>query len=191
MGDDRREYMVGRLREDVSRRFGRRLLTATDFERLAEAVTASKAGYISTSTMKRFYGYVSGNNSISTSTLNVLARYLGYADFNHYCTTLDRGDSSDSDYNSAMSLDVKALPSGSRLQLTWFPDRVVELRYAGDFIFEVISVANSRLTEGCRVRFMTLVKGQPLFMNVMLANDGGRSPIYVAGKEKGIDWRLI
>lgn len=62
------------LRDDVSRKYGKRLTTATDFINLSQAIQNSKAGYVSPSTLKRFWGYVSDSYSgRRQTTLDVLA----------------------------------------------------------------------------------------------------------------------
>ena len=179
------------LRDDVSRRFGKRLTTATDFINLSQAIQDSKAGYVSPSTLKRFWGYVSDSYSgRRQTTLDVLAVYLGYDSYSHYCSSIEKGEEEISGYNTSMSLDVGTLPPGSRLSVSWHPDRSIIMTYHGEFNFTIDEVKNSRLRKGCHVRAMTIIKGEPLILTILPDNADGLSLTYIAGKKNGVEWRL-
>lgn len=98
------------LRDDVGKRFGKRLETATDFVRLSQDIADKRAGYLSVSTLKRFWGYINDSySSRRSSTLDILARYVGKKNFVEYVDWLKKGDSITSDFNTALSLDVSTL----------------------------------------------------------------------------------
>ncbi len=59
--------------------------TSYDFEKLSEAVSASTGITLSVSTLKRVFGKVSYGNMPSTHTLNTLARFAGFEDWNGFC----------------------------------------------------------------------------------------------------------
>lgn len=192
MTDATSNHILDALRNDVSRRYGKRIETATDFSKLSETILDSKAGYISPSTLKRFWGYVRDNyTNKRQSTLDTLARYIGYDNFRHYAATIERNDSSDSDYNTALSLDVQTIAPGSRIRVTWHPDRVLDITYKGDLTFTIDTSENSRLKPGMSFKCMTLVKGQPLIVNIIPDSQSAGAPIYIAGKVHGIDWHII
>lgn len=184
------ESIIDSLLDDVARRFGRRLETTTDFVRLAEAVAASKAGYVSPSTLKRYWGYVRDSYSTKRiSTLDILARYIGFASFSHYASTIEQSENSDSDFNSSLSLDVQTLSPETEIEISWHPDRMILARYLGKLSFRVIESRNSRLKPGDHIKCMTLVKGHPLIMTV--SSPGKKEVVYIAGKQYGIEWRLL
>lgn len=192
MFDSKFENTVVSLRHDVGRRFGKRLETTTDFEHLSHEIAISKAGYISTSTLKRYWGYVKHHYlSKRITTLDILARYVGYSDFNHYTTSIDNHESTDSDYNSSLSLDAQTLQPGTMLSISWYPDRSIIVTYQGNLIFLVMESSNSRLIVGMQLKCMTLVKGQPLILNIINSSTPDNSIIYIAGKKHGIDWKII
>lgn len=184
------ESIIDSLLDDVARRFGRRLETTTDFVRLAEAVAASKAGYVSPSTLKRYWGYVRDSYSTKRlSTLDILARYIGFASFSHYASTIEQSENSDSDFNSSLSLDVQTLSPETEIEISWHPDRMILALYLGKLSFRVIESRNSRLKPGDHIKCMTLVKGHQLIMTV--SSPGKKEVVYIAGKQYGIEWRLI
>lgn len=191
MSDNRLNFFLTSLRNNVNRRFGQRLETSTDYVRLSEAITESKAGYISPSTLKRFWGYVHDNySSKRTTTLDTLARYIGYNGFAHYCQSIELSDNILSDYNSSLSLDVQTLRPGCRLCVSWHPDRQLAMTYLGQLTFSIDESANSKLTPGIKVKCLTLVKGQPLILNVLHPGESTSPLTYIAGKKHGIDWKI-
>lgn len=172
------------LRDDVSRKYGKRLETSTDFANLSQSVRESKAGYVSQSTLKRFWGYVRDTYSARrTTTLDILAAYIGYDSFSHYCLSIEKGEEDISGYNTSMSLDVQTLSAGTRLSIRWHPDRNIVMTYQGDLTFVVDEVKNSRLKKGSRVRVMTIVKGEPLILSVLAADSSVEPMTYISGKK--------
>lgn len=191
MSDTRLNFLLSSLRNDVNRRFAKRLQTASDYIRLSEAISESKAGYISPSTLKRFWGYIrDGYSTRRITTLDILARYIDYSGFSAYCESLSRSDNEISDYNSALSLDVQTLHSGCKLRVSWHPDRIVSMTYLGELTFSIDESINSKLTPGIKVKCLTLVKGQPLILNILPSDEGSPSQTYIAGKKHGIDWKI-
>lgn len=181
------------LRSDVGRRYGHRLQTSTDFVHLSEDIAASKAGYISSSTLKRFWGYVNDNySSKRQSTLDTLARYVGHDSYGAYIDSLTASTTSTSDFNSALSLDVSTLTPGRQLTISWFPDRQLWLTYLGNLTFRIDRSENSKLTANTKIRCLTLVKGQPLIVNIVNINASDSQPLtYMAGKVNGINWSVL
>ena len=52
--------------------------TTNDYVMLSEAISESGAGYISTATLKRLFGYVNDRHKPTITTLDILAKYIGY-----------------------------------------------------------------------------------------------------------------
>ena len=75
---------VSRLRTDVEARYGHPLKTSRDFEQLSEAINGSQHQHVSATTLKRMWGYINEPVTPRLSTLHILARYVGAADFNDY-----------------------------------------------------------------------------------------------------------
>lgn len=66
----------------------RPILTTTDFEALSTIIEHEINEYISASTLKRLWGYVSDKHKPRVYTLNVLAKYIGYESFQQFCDKL-------------------------------------------------------------------------------------------------------
>ena len=76
------------LLSEVEKKYGRRVATSTDFESLSVVIEMSVGELISSSTLKRLWGYVSLNPTPRIATLDVLARFVGYRNFKEFCEGL-------------------------------------------------------------------------------------------------------
>ena len=174
----------------VAEKFGISPCTPSDFSRLSETVAASGAGYLSPSTLKRMWGYVKDSGSRHLSTLDIPARYLGYADFSAFCRAMADTTSAESGYTAGDTLSVDTLATGAEIVVTWLPDRSMTLRYVGDMTFEITSAENTQLAPGHRVRCMQFVSGHPLMLDIV-GNVDEKPMVYVVGKNKGIRWDIL
>lgn len=73
------------LKEAVVATFARTLDSPTDFDALSADVAKRTGENVSTSTLRRLYGYTKPAVVPRPSTLSVLARYVGYAGWSEFC----------------------------------------------------------------------------------------------------------
>ena len=66
------------LLTEVEKKYGRKLSTATDFESLSVVIEMNTRAYISASTLKRLWGYVTMNPTPRISTLDILCKFIGH-----------------------------------------------------------------------------------------------------------------
>ena len=71
---------------------GRKMVVPRDFAWLSEKVEERTQQRVSASTLRRFWGYVSEGVSASKFTKNVLANFLGYADFEEFGLSQGTGE---------------------------------------------------------------------------------------------------
>ena len=69
----------------IEEKVGHKMRTPKDFELLSDAIVGQLHQRISTSTLKRLWGYVSNDFTPRISTLNVLAQFAGYDDWDSFC----------------------------------------------------------------------------------------------------------
>ena len=77
--------LIEQLRADIKAKVGKSLDTPTDFDFLSNEIQQHLKEYISPTTLKRFFNYIPSNVIPRVSTLNVLARYIGYNGWEEYC----------------------------------------------------------------------------------------------------------
>lgn len=169
------------LKDEISRVYGKPVKNPSDFEGLASAIESTVAQPVSVSTLKRLWGYVTYGSDPRNSTLDILARYVGRANFRTLCLELQQ-TSSFFDAEKVISSELK---KGSVIELGWMPDRTVQLEYIGGNRYIVKKSLNSKLKEGDIIETAQFIKGQPLFIGSVL-RDGQQLQSYVAGKSKGL-----
>lgn len=174
------------LLTEVEKKYGRRIATTTDFESLSVVIEHQIGELISSSTLKRLWGYVSLNPTPRIATLDILARYLGHKDFKAFCEDLKESQAFVSTFFTSKYQTVAELAPGAVVTIGWAPNRLVRMNYLGDFLFEVSSSENSQLKSGDRFELSEIIIGYPLYIS-RIFRDGQYTPSYVAGQQGGIN----
>ena len=169
------------LKQDVEQAFGRRLATTADFEALAEEMNDS----CSASTLKRLWGYVAMRVDPRPSTLNALARYVGFRDYTAFCKHLADGRMRSSGYFRTDHVTAESLQAGDRIRIGWRPDRIVLLEYLGEARFRVVESEGAQLQEGDEFTTESILKGFPLVLSG-IDRGGVRTDPYIGGRDGGI-----
>lgn len=165
----------------VEKKFGYKPKTPNDFNELILAVKSITGKSLSLSTVKRLWGYVAYESMPSLSTLGILAKFLGYRDWEHFCTATP---DSDSDFiNSATTL--KGLQHGATVSLEWEPCKGCTLRHISTNRFVVTEAHNIKLKPGDELTVEILSTGQPVYMKDIIRN-GRKIPLYIAAKKTGL-----
>ena len=114
--------MEQKLREMIEKMVGRKMVVPRDFAWLSEKVEERTQQRVSASTLRRFWGYVSEGVSASKFTKNVLANFLGYADFEEFGLSQGTGERQ-SQMVMGKEISCDNLYEGQMLKLSWLPDR--------------------------------------------------------------------
>lgn len=91
------EKAIEQLRLAVERKAGRKMQTNKDFDCLSESVYDQTHAKISTTTLKRIWGYLSEGVTPRRYTLDQLARFIGYDDFDAFSASLETDKTPESD----------------------------------------------------------------------------------------------
>lgn len=183
---DRNMPELAYLLTEVERKYGRRIATTTDFESLSVVIEHHIGEHISSSTLKRLWGYVSLNPTPRVATLDVLSRFIGHRDFRAFCKYLKDAQIYASNFFTSKYQTVAELKPDTVVHIGWAPNRLVKMRYIGNHQFEVISSENSQLRPGDLFELSEIIVGYPLFISRILRN-GAYTPSYVAGQIDGIN----
>ena len=174
------------LLELVEKQYGRKLSTTTDFESLSVIIEKTTGELLSSSTLKRLYGYVSLNTVPRKTTLDILSRFIGNRDYETFRISLSNDPQFSSRFFSAKTVTTSELKAGDRLRIGWPANRIVTLNYLGNDLFEVDTSVNASLVKGDRFRQVSFMKGYPLYLSRILRN-GDYTPAYVAGMNSGLN----
>ena len=77
--------MTKQLLTDVEAALHHQLTVPSDFDDLAERIFRRRGVVISAMTLKRLWGYLDYPHTPRRSTLDILAQFIGYDNYNDYC----------------------------------------------------------------------------------------------------------
>lgn len=176
---------IAELLLQVEKAYAKPLNSSTDFEELSIQLKYKLGMSLSSSTLKRLWGYVNDAHSPRPQTLDVLARYLGHAAFKDFCMWLKHTTAYNSSFFSAKRILVEDLNPGMEVEIGWSPNRYLRLRYKGDGLFEVREAKESKLVRGDLFQAVSFLMGQPLFLPYV-ERGGKRLSPFIAGRNGGL-----
>lgn len=157
-----------------------------DFDYLVDAIYTRTHELLSATTLKRLWGKIQTDYAPSARTLNTLALFLNYPDFDTFCHHQQVGDTPPSDPVISEHLDVeKDIMVNDEIILYWAPNRICHIRYLGNFQFVVTASEMTRLQPGDTFCCSIFINGEPLYLKNLTQSN--RPPInYVCGMKGGI-----
>ena len=173
------------LRSDLEQRVGQQLQSPADFQLLIQQIWEKNHAVLSLSTVKRLWGYVESNGAPRLSTLNTLAQFLGFTDWNAYLVALEQRGGTESAMFTGEGMQTADLQVGDRIAVAWQPNRQCTFRYLGDNQFVVEESKNAKLQRGTTFSASRFMISQPMYLDNILLADGTRTS-YVAGKHHGL-----
>jgi len=176
---------IEELKNLVEQRYGKVLGTSTDFDEFSLYLQRKQNHSVSSSTLKRIWGYVGDIHKHRIATLDQLSQYIGYASFHDFTVWLKTSTKYNSSFFNANQLVSSELKPGATVVIGWNPNRIVRLRHIGGSEYEVISSDNSKLCAGDRFVTGCFIKEQPLFLPYIERGETRTAP-FVAGRNGGL-----
>lgn len=170
---------------------GRKMCTPRDFDFLAMRIFDSTHSYMSPTTLKRFWGYLNNSKTYKPrkSSLDLLSIYVGYKDYEAFCSQSSANNDEGSDYVKSPNLYSTSIRVGDIVKLIWDPNRCVKIKFMGDDMFEVVESVNSKLEAGDRFCCSCFINNEPLYLTRLVRN-GVVLGAYVCGQKGGIKFLL-
>lgn len=179
------KQLVELLKKQTEQTFGQAVKTPKDFTLLTERIYDRIHVQISTTTLKRLWGYLNEPVTPRPSTLNFLAQYLGYSDLSSFCESMKCPLDPQSHLLISRMLSAAQIPLRAHLLLTWAPERVCEIVHEGEGRFTVMRSEKTKLRAGDTFECQIFIEKEPLYL-YNLIHEGQSVPAYVAGKKDGI-----
>ena len=170
----------------VAQTFGGSVATSKDFESLSAMIEERTGQMVSTSTLKRLYGYMSLKPKPRMATLDILSKFIGRSGFRDLCLELQES----SDFLSVETVLSASLAPGQELIVSWLPDREVRLRHDSGQEFTVLDCGTSKLQDGDKFSVIEFIKGHPLYISGIRRGEE-ILPEYVAGRTAGIQKIIV
>jgi len=166
---------------------GREIKTPKDFDWLASRIVRRTRTYLSPTTLKRTWGYIKDEHQQSRTTLDALARFVGYTDWVEFESQADEVQSNPIVAPHLRTID---LAEDTLLQVRWQPNRQCLFLYLGEGKFVVRESLNSKLHVGDTFSCNLFIEREPLYLNNVV-HDGRTMGLYVAGKKGGITFQAV
>jgi len=169
--------------KEIEKRFGKEVRYPTDCEALAGHISMETKQRVSASTLKRIMGFIKGTKEPRLYTLDVIALYLGFDNWDKYLDKFSKIENSE--FINLEQLDISSFCLNDKIEFTYEPNRKVIIQYKGDFTFEVTESLNSKLQKSDKLKILHIVKYYPLIINSVIRKglDMGQ---FKAGKISGI-----
>lgn len=167
-------------------KFGFIPTTPSEFNELARIIQKETNRSLSLSSIKRIWGYVKYDGTPSVTTLNTLARYNGYNDWETFRVTVS-GSTRDgeSGFLAQTLVNTSNLTPGDRLLLKWGSDKSCEIECIGKMRFKVNKSANIKLEPGDTFNLTTICVGHPIYVSDIERGDI-HIPAYYGAQRGGI-----
>lgn len=175
--------------EMLARKAGRDVRTPAASDWLQKDILTVTGQTLSVQTVKRMTGVLRTESSPSRTSLDIIARYLGFEDYPAVERSLLHGVS---DFKRDEGLvEIDRLPSGARLELRWSPDRRIVLTRTESGTCLVTEAENSKLRVGDCLTLTQVMEGYPLNVREVVRNGESLGP-YTAAPEYGLSFvRLL
>ena len=177
---------------DIEQALGREIRTPKDFEMLRERIYDRLHILVSATTLKRVWGYLNDGVHCRQGTMDILARFIGFQNYEEYETNAStyRQETQSSPVMSRKLNVDEELKAGDRLRIIWQPDRECEITHLGSLTFRVDNSRNTRIKEGDTFQCSLFIEGEPLYIDNLIQES--RPPVaYVCGKKSGIRFERI
>jgi hypothetical protein len=171
------------IRERIQQKFGQEIRYSKDCEVLAVDICNNTSRKISVSTIKRLFGLAKGIEEPRLYTLDVLAIYIGYKNYDDLLIEFKTANSSELEILEEVR--AESLNMNDELDLQYEPNRNLKLRYLGDSKFELIEVLNSKLKEKDIVVLSHIIRDYPLFLRNVIRKEKNLGS-FTAAKISGI-----
>ena len=169
--------------EQLQRCCGHLLQIPADCEYLALDIESKTGNHIGATTLKRLLGFAADTRSPHASTLNLIAQYLGYANWQELAKTDTEGNSGfDRADGEIRSADLRI---GSRVEIKYLPDRRIVFDYQGDNRYCVSVNEHSKLSVGDSVEIHNFVLHHPL-LAINVWRNGEALGQFTAGRVSGL-----
>ena len=167
----------------LKRKSGNELRQPSDCELLSLDIESKTGVRIGATTLKRLLGFAQDERTPHKSTLDAIARYLGYAHWDELSAIEDQGNSDfDAPDGELRSADLQL---GRSVEIAYLPDRRLVMQYLGDGLYRVSQSENSKLQKDDEVEILNFVLHHPLLV-VNVWRKGESLGQFTAGRVSGL-----
>lgn len=173
-----------RIIDLLEKKLGQPIVSSSDCERLALDIEISTRQRLGFTTLKRLLGFTKEKAEARTSTLGILARYLGFECYERLQQCLENNGDSDFDNNSDTIVSA-SIPADMLISLSYSPNRFLTLRHIEKDRFIVAESINGSLDKGDIIFVDSFTTGLPMIAKDVIRKSKSLGR-YVAGGNYGV-----
>lgn len=159
--------------------------TPTEFNELSRLIQKKTGRSLSLPSIKRIWGYVRYEGFPSVTTLNTLAQYNEFKDWESFMIRNLGSNTDDSGFIDESVLNADSIKCGDRLLLSWGVEKSCEIECISHMRFRVNSSQNIKLKAGDKFTLHTLCIGHPVYV-ADIERGKIHVPAYIGAKKGGI-----
>lgn len=171
----------------IRNKTGNHLTLSSQFELLSKDIFDVTGNVLSVNTLKRLFGRLA-DVSTSHTTLNIIAEYLGFENWEKLESVAENGNSCLCSLKDTVF--PKDLDTGTRIEICYEPSRKLLLEITDDKHCRVISSAGGKLCEGDILYIAEITAGYSLIVS-NVERGGQQLGRYVGGIEGGVKYIRI
>lgn len=130
------------IKKKIENKSGLRVRYVRDCNALAEKISTECHCSISGSTIRRLYGLGGGIGEPRAYTLDLIAGYLGYSDWEELLNSFNPAAKSDAHIDELKPMKLKV---GEKFEIDFEPKTALHIEYIGKSKFKVLVTRNSQL----------------------------------------------
>ena len=158
--------------------------TPTEFNELSLLIKKKTGRSLSLSSIKRIWGYVEYKGFPSVTTLNTLAQYNEFKDWESFMVNRATSDS-DSSFIEKSMIKADTLRTGDRLLLEWGSGKSCEIECVAHMRFRVNNSKSIKLQPGDTFTLHAVCMSHPLYVSDIERGDMC-IPAYIGAKRGGV-----
>ena len=175
-------------RKHIEEKFGKEIRYPLDCIALSVTIEKNTGDRVSPNTIKRLLGIIDEEREPRLFTLDAIAKYLGFHNWDIYWLSITK--SGNSEFGILDEIIVASLPINSEIEFHYAPGRQVIARYVGNFKFVVVSSVLSKLMVDDEVEIRHLFLNYPLII-IDVVRNGNHLGQFTAGKVSGLTYMKL
>jgi hypothetical protein len=172
----------------IEKQLEKEIRYSSDFEHLSFDIEKQTKQRVGVNTLKRLFGQIDGIKEPRLYTLDTIARYIKFKNWDEMLECLD--EKGNSDFSTIEEIEINTLDKGVKIKFYYSPDREVLIEYIEKKQFKVIEKQNSKLMVGDIIEVEHFILKYPLIIKDVIRKNASLGK-FTAGKVSGITKLVI
>ena len=173
------------IKDKVEQKYGSTVRYPVECDALAEDISKATGRSISSSTIKRLWGFIEGASAARSYTLDTVAEYCGHSCFDDLIESFNPEKKEQK--SNLVKVQASEIGSNQVIVIGFGGDQSVQLQRDRKTTFRVISGNHPKLKEQQRISFNSVEVGYPMFIRCHDIDSGSLT----LGSISGVTFLLV